>query len=78
MSESAEVIKMSVTMTRWIRIEPSVARALHKKRVAGRGPLAALAGAGAGLPAWAPACFCQWTPAVPGFTRRIRGDRAAR
>lgn len=78
MSESAEVIKMSVTMTRWIRIEPSVARTLHKKRAAGRGLLAALAGAGAGLPAWAPACFCQWTPAVLGFTRRIRGDRAAR
>ena len=78
MTESAEVIKMSVTMTRRIRIEPSVARALHKKRAAGRGPLAALAGAGARLPAWAPACVRQWTPAVPGFTRRMRGDRAAR
>lgn len=66
MTESAEVIKMSVTMTRWIRIEPSVARTLHKKRAAGRGLLAALA------------CFRQWTPAVPGFTRRMRGDRAAR
>ena len=40
MTESAEVIKMSVTMTRRIQIEPSVARALHKKRVAGRAPLA--------------------------------------
>lgn len=76
MSESAEVIKMSVTMTPRIRIEPSVVRALHKKRAAARGSLATLAGAG--LPAWAPACFCQWTPAVPGFTRRMRGDRAAR
>lgn len=78
MSESAEVIKMSVTMTRRIRIQPSVARALHKKRVAGHGPLAALAGVGARLPACAPACFHQWMPAVSGFTRRIRGDRAAR
>ncbi len=79
MTESAEVIKMSVTMTRRIQIEPSVARALHKKRVAGRDPLAALAGVGARLPAWAPACVRSWTMcAVPGFTRRMRGDRAAR
>ena len=78
MTESAEVIRMSETMTRQIRIQPSVARALHKKRASGRGPLAALAGVGARLPACAPACFHQWMPAVPGFTRRMRGDRAAR
>ena len=79
MTESAKVIKMSVTMTRRIRIEPSVVRTLHKKRIAGRGFQAALAGAGARLPASAPACFRPWTMcAVPGFTRRIRGDRAAR
>ena len=78
MSESAEVIKMSVTMTCRIQIEPSVAHALHKKRVAARGPLAALAGVGARLPAWAPACVRSWTMcAVPGFTRRMRGDRVA-
>ena len=76
MSESAEVIKMSITMTPRIWIESSVARALHKKRVAARGPLVTLAGAG--LPTWVPAGFCQWTPAVPGFTRLMRGDRAAR